>query len=60
VLGIAPGDELLIRLDGEELRLFTPAAGLRVAQSIVRKYVRPGDTLSGELLDDRGREVTGE
>jgi AbrB family looped-hinge helix DNA binding protein len=59
-LGVAAGDELLISLDGEQLRLFTPAAGLRVAQSIVGKYLRPGDSLSAELLDDRGREVGGE
>jgi AbrB family looped-hinge helix DNA binding protein len=59
-LGVAAGDELLINLEGEELRLFTAAAGLRVAQSIVRKYLRPGDSLSAELLDDRGREVGGD
>ena len=56
-LGVAAGDELLMSLEGEELRLFTPAAGLRVAQSIVSKYLHPGDSLSGELLDDRSREV---
>jgi AbrB family looped-hinge helix DNA binding protein len=56
-LGIAAGDELLLNLEGEELRLFTPAAGLRVAQSIVGKYLRPGDRLSADLLDDRAREV---
>jgi AbrB family looped-hinge helix DNA binding protein len=59
-LGVAAGDELLINLEGEELRLFTPAAGLRIAQSIVGKYLRPGDSLSAELLDDRGREVGGD
>lgn len=59
-LGVSAGDELLIRLDGEELRLFTRAAGLRVAQSIVSKYLRQGDSLSDELLDDRGREVADE
>lgn len=56
-LGIKAGDELLIRLDGEELRLFTRAAGLRAARRIVSKYLRQGDSLSDELLDDRGREV---
>jgi bifunctional DNA-binding transcriptional regulator/antitoxin component of YhaV-PrlF toxin-antitoxin module len=59
-LGVAAGDELLITLEGEELRLFTPAAGLRVAQSIVGKYLRPGDSLSAELLDDRASEVGSE
>jgi bifunctional DNA-binding transcriptional regulator/antitoxin component of YhaV-PrlF toxin-antitoxin module len=59
-LGVAAGDDLLLSLEGEELRLFTPAAGLRVAQSIVGKYLRPGDSLSAELLDDRAREVGSE
>jgi bifunctional DNA-binding transcriptional regulator/antitoxin component of YhaV-PrlF toxin-antitoxin module len=60
VLGVAAGDELLITLDGEQLRLFTPAVGLRVAQSIVGRYLHPGDSLSAELLDDRAREVGSE
>jgi len=55
-LGVAAGDELLISLEGEELRLFTRAAGLRVAQGIVSRYVRSGDTLSDELLGDRRAE----
>jgi bifunctional DNA-binding transcriptional regulator/antitoxin component of YhaV-PrlF toxin-antitoxin module len=59
-LGVAAGDELLISLEGEELRVFTRAAGLRVAQSIVGKYLRPGDTLSAELIRDRRREVDDE
>jgi bifunctional DNA-binding transcriptional regulator/antitoxin component of YhaV-PrlF toxin-antitoxin module len=59
-LGVSAGDELLIRLDGEELRLFTRAAGLRVAQSIASKYLHQGDSLSDELLDDRAREVADE
>lgn len=59
-LGVSTGDELLIRLEGNELRLFTRAAGLRTAQAIVSKYVRSGDTLADELIDDRRREVADE
>jgi bifunctional DNA-binding transcriptional regulator/antitoxin component of YhaV-PrlF toxin-antitoxin module len=59
-LGVSAGDELLITLEGEELRLFTRVAGLRVAQGIVSKYLRQGDSLSDELLADRGREVADE
>ena len=56
-LGLSAGDELLIRLEGEEMRLFTRAAGLRVAQDIVRKYLQPGESLSDELIGDRRREA---
>jgi hypothetical protein len=51
---------VLLSLEGEELRVFTPAAGLRVAQSIVGKYLGPGDSLSADLLADRGHEVGSE
>jgi bifunctional DNA-binding transcriptional regulator/antitoxin component of YhaV-PrlF toxin-antitoxin module len=59
-LGVAAGDELLMSMDGDELRLFTRAAGVRVAQGIVSKYVRAGDKLSGELISDRRREAADE
>jgi len=55
--GVAAGDELLMTLEGEELRLFTRTAGLRLAQSIVSKYVRSGESLADELICDRRREV---
>lgn len=56
-LGVAAGDELLMSLEGEELRLFTRAAGLRTAQAIVSRYVRAGENLSDELFDDRRAEA---
>jgi bifunctional DNA-binding transcriptional regulator/antitoxin component of YhaV-PrlF toxin-antitoxin module len=60
VLGVSAGDELLMSVEGEELRLFTRAAGLRVAQSIVSKYVQAEDGLADELIDDRRREAANE
>lgn len=59
-LGVAPGDELLMSVDGDELRLFTRTAGLRAAQRIVSKYLRPGESLADELVDDRRREAADE
>jgi hypothetical protein len=55
--GVSPGDEILMSLDGEELRLFTRTAGLRLAQGIVSKYLGPGESLADELLRDRRRET---
>jgi AbrB family looped-hinge helix DNA binding protein len=59
-LGVGAGDELLMSVDGDELRLFTRAAGLRAAQRIVSKYLRRGDSLSEELIGDRRREAADE
>lgn len=59
-LGVSAGDELLMSVEGEELRLFTRAAGLRVAQSIVSKYAQAEDGLADELIDDRRREAANE
>lgn len=55
--GVSAGDEILISLDGGELRLFTRKDGLRVAQNIVRRYLRPGESLVDELIRDRQREA---
>jgi bifunctional DNA-binding transcriptional regulator/antitoxin component of YhaV-PrlF toxin-antitoxin module len=54
---VAPGEDLLVRLEGDQLRVFTQRAGLRLAQEIVRRYVRAGESLSSELLADRRRET---
>lgn len=59
-LGVSAGDEVLINLDGAELRVFTRASGLHVAQGIVSKYLRSDDRLSEELIGDRRREAVDE
>jgi len=55
--GVSAGDELLMSVEGDELRLFTRAAGVRLAQSIVSKYARSGESLADELICDRRREA---
>lgn len=57
-LGIHAGDELLLRLEDDELRLTTLARRVRKAQQLVRKHVRPGTSLVDELIRDR-REAAG-
>lgn len=53
-----PGDDLLVRLDGDELRIMTRAAGVRRASDIMRPY-RSGESLVDELIAERRREMTG-
>lgn len=55
--GVAPGAELLLRLEGGELRVFTRAAGLSLAQGIVRRYLRGGESPADELIAERRREA---
>jgi bifunctional DNA-binding transcriptional regulator/antitoxin component of YhaV-PrlF toxin-antitoxin module len=56
-LGIDVGDEVMIRLEGEELRLFTRRKAIRDAQALIRRYVPAGRSLVDELIEERRREM---
>jgi len=57
-LGLTPGAVVVISETGDgDLRISTPAAGLRRAQELVGRYVQPGDSLADELLAERRREA---
>lgn len=55
-----PGDELIIRVEGDELRVLTRRAGLALARDIARKYIAPGDNLADELVGERRLEAAHE
>ena len=59
-LGVAPGDEIILHLDEEGLRLYTPAQAVARAQALVRRYVAEGRNLSEELISERREESTRE
>ncbi len=59
-LGVGPGDEVLMRLEDGELRLYTQAQAVRRAQELVRKHVPEGESLVDDLLAERRREVAQE
>ena len=52
-LGINPGDEVLLRLEDDELRITTQKKRLERARRLIRKYVKPGESLVDELIADR-------
>lgn len=52
-LGIGEGDTLLVRMDGDELRISTPEAAIARAQAAVRRYVTPDRSLADELIVER-------
>jgi antitoxin PrlF len=59
-LGIDPGDEVVLRMEDDELRITTIKRRLERAQRLVRKYVKPGTSLVDELIAERRREARNE
>ena len=56
-LGVRPGDDLVLVLEGAQVRLLTPSEAIRSAQALVRRHVPKGRRLSAELLAERRREA---
>jgi AbrB family looped-hinge helix DNA binding protein len=52
-LGINAGDQLVLRIEDDELRIMTLKRRLERAQRLVRKYVKPDVSLVDELLAER-------
>ena len=52
-LDIEPGDELVARLEGGELRITTLKRRIEQAQRRVRRYVKPGISLVDQLIAER-------
>ncbi|HXF12121.1 MAG TPA: AbrB/MazE/SpoVT family DNA-binding domain-containing protein [Terriglobales bacterium] len=59
-LGIKPGDEVIFRLEEDELRLTTMRHRIERAQRRARKYVKPGVSLVDELSAERRAESKNE
>jgi bifunctional DNA-binding transcriptional regulator/antitoxin component of YhaV-PrlF toxin-antitoxin module len=55
-LGVDTGDELVVILEENSLRVLTPKEGIRRAQALVRSYIPKGRSLSDELVADRRKE----
>jgi bifunctional DNA-binding transcriptional regulator/antitoxin component of YhaV-PrlF toxin-antitoxin module len=51
--GIEWGDQLLMRLEDDELPISTFKARLKRAQDLVAQYIEPGTLLSEELIAER-------
>lgn len=56
-IGVGEGDEIILALEENGLRLLTPRQAIRQAQELVRKYVPAGRSLAAELLEERRREA---
>jgi AbrB family looped-hinge helix DNA binding protein len=51
-LGLSPGDDVVVRLDGDELRIVSVGAGIARAQAIMRKH-SGGRPLVDEFIAER-------
>lgn len=52
-LGLHIGDEVIMQLEGEELRVLTPRQAVRRAQAVIRRYVPQDRSLADELVAER-------
>ena len=52
-LWIKAGDEVILRMEDDELRITTMQRKIERAQRLVRKYVKPGVSLVDELIAER-------
>jgi AbrB family looped-hinge helix DNA binding protein len=52
-LGIRIGDEVVLQIEDDELRIITLKRDIERAQRLVRKQVKPGTSLVDELIAER-------
>lgn len=59
-IGLKVGDQVVIAVDGQEVRLVTVEHAIAQAQALVKKYVPRGRKLSDELIRQRRQEANDE
>jgi AbrB family looped-hinge helix DNA binding protein len=52
-MGINVGDEVVLRMEDNELRILTLKRRIERAQRLVRQHVKPGTSLVDELIAER-------
>jgi len=57
-LGIKEGDEVVLRIRDDELRIIALKRRLERAQRLLRKHIKPGKSLVDELITER-RQAAG-
>lgn len=59
-LGVEAGDTLILESEGGALNVRSLDDTVRHAQSLVAKYLRAGESLADELIEDRRQEAARE
>ena len=57
-LGLKPGDEVLLTLEDGEIRVVSTRQAIARAQTLLRRYVPKGRSLSEELIKERREEAS--
>ena len=57
-LDLKPGDEVVLLLDKNEIRIMGAHQAIKQAQAIVRRYIPEGRSLSDELIQERREETS--
>jgi AbrB family looped-hinge helix DNA binding protein len=52
-LGINAGDEIVLRMEDDELRITTVKRRIERAERLVRRHVKPGTSLVDQLIAER-------
>ena len=52
-LGVRIGDEVILHLENDEVRILTPQEAIRRAQALVRRSVPQDRSLADELIAER-------
>ncbi len=55
-IGANVGDEVILVLERDGVRILTPRQAVKRAQELVRRYVRGDRSLADELIEERRRE----
>ena len=55
-LGINIGDEVVLRIKDDELRITTQQRRIERAQRRAKRYIKPGTSLVDELISERALE----
>lgn len=55
-LGLHVGDELILRLEDGEVRIFTTRQAIKRAQELVRRYIPQSRSLADVLIAERRKE----
>ena len=60
LLGLEVGSQILLRVEGGELRLLTTRQAVKRAQDLASPFVQPGVSIVDELIADRRAEAARE
>lgn len=56
-IGMEVGDEVVLVLEPDAVRILTPRQAVKRAQELVRRYATAGRSLADELIEERRREA---